>query len=1037
MSPTHDEVRRYLVEELKKDLVGPGTSDEELTDSPTLHYLAGILYPINTTIDVEEDDDSNQAPSDDEPELDSGALISASSNPSSIGMTFVVKIGESIALQVKAAKYTPEKDPTNQYTIWKRHELEIQPIIYQVTVSKNEPIPVPGTDNLELLVRVRERGSTAVVTVTLINRYKTESKAHISAEHCFFQPSIEASAEDGKTSIFLARQINRAGLQDPDRELYDLLYRHAPEFAIGHGCSVEWESEDNQTATHVHTAIIPGYEILQISPDSAVEYKALEMKFLASAKKKQLVEELQKISSAYAIWISEQKNLIPALPGKMQTVATKNTEKCSQVLARIESGITLLEKNEKARESFQLANQSMLTQRARIVWMKQKADSRPATPVLGEDHRWRPFQLAFMLMCLESIENPHDETRFIVDLLWFPTGGGKTEAYLGLTAFTIFLRRFTHKEHGGGVTVLMRYTLRLLTIQQFQRAATLIMACETIRLSMPQRLGHEPISLGLWVGGSATPNSLKEAKSALTELINGERVLEGNPYQILSCPWCGKKLLPKNYQISTSMKIQCPNSDCDFTSGMPLFLVDEDIYSHSPSLLIGTVDKFARMPWMAQVSKIFGRGTNEALPPELIIQDELHLISGPLGTLVGLYETAIDILCQKDGIPPKIIASTATIRRADEQCKNLFNRSLTQFPPAALDARDTFFSKQISRDEKPGRLYIGINAPGKSMKTALLRIYAVLLQKIFTHRGEIDLRDPYWTLVGYFNSMRELGGAVRLAEDDVRERIRVLAMREDGDKKVRFLNNIGELNSRLGADEIPDRLDAMSIEMNNSGAIDVLLATNMISVGVDIDRLGLMVVTGQPKMSSEYIQATSRVGRKYPGLIITLYNWTRPRDRSHYERFVGYHSAIYSHVEPTSVTPYSSRARDRGLHGVFISLVRHMMKEMTPEEAAVNFSPGHPTVGKIIDLIVERVSIIDASESEDTRKELEVIVKQWNRLASTGTLNYGPSYKNEDLPHLIHPAEKKVQDSLMFPTLNSLRDVEGQSGLFSMSSRRE
>jgi hypothetical protein len=583
----------------------------------------------------------------------------------------------------------------------------------------------------------------------------------------------------------------------------------------------------------------------------------------------------------------------------------------------------------------------------------------------------------------------------------------------------------------------MRYTLRLLTIQQFQRAATLIMACETIRLSMPKRLGQDAISLGLWIGGSATPNSLKEAKSALNELLDGERVLEGNPYQILSCPWCGKKLSPRDYQISASLKIQCPNNNCDFASGMPLFLVDEDVYSHRPSLLIGTVDKFARMPWMAQVSEIFGRGDKELLPPELIIQDELHLISGPLGTLVGLYESAIDILCLKDGMPPKIIASTATIRRAGEQCKSLFSRSITQFPPSALDARDTFFSKQVSRDEKPGRLYVGINAPGKSMKTALLRIYAVLLQKIFTHQGEIHLRDPYWTLVGYFNSMRELGGAVRLAEDDVRERIRVLAMREDGDKRVRFLDTIAELNSRLGADEIPDRLEAMSLEMSTSGAIDVLLATNMISVGVDIDRLGLMVVTGQPKMSSEYIQATSRVGRKYPGLVITLYNWTRPRDRSHYERFVGYHSAIYSHVEPTSVTPYSSRARDRGLHGVFISLVRHMMNDMTPEDAAVNFSPEHPMVRKIIDLIVERVAIIDPSEAEDTRKELGMIVKRWNRLAGTGTLNYGPSYKNEDLLHLIHPAEKAIIDPLMFPTLNSLRDVEGQSGLFSMSSRKE
>jgi hypothetical protein len=336
----------------------------------------------------------------------------------------------------------------------------------------------------------------------------------------------------------------------------------------------------------------------------------------------------------------------------------------------------------------------------------------------------------------------------------------------------------------------------------------------------------------------------------------------------------------------------------------------------------------------------------------------------------------------------------------------------------------------------PGRLYVGINAPGRSMKTALLRIYALMLQKIFSHHGADKSRDPYWTLVGYFNSMRELGGAVRLTEDDVRERMRVLAMREGGDKKTRDLNNIAELNSRLNAKEIPDRLKAMAFEMTDDGAIDVLLATNMISVGVDIDRLGLMVVNGQPKVSSEYIQATSRIGRKFPGLVLTLYNWSRPRDRSHYERFVSYHSAIYSHVEPTSVTPFSSRARDRGLHGVFISLVRHLISEMKAEDAAVNFSPDHPRIGKIIDMILERVAVIDPSEVEDTRKELELIMARWDQLAATGTLNYGPSYSNLDLLHLMHSAEESLQDPLVFPTLNSLRDVEGQSGLFPMRPQR-
>ncbi len=1028
MSPTHDEVRRYLIEELNKDLIGPGKVDEELNDPPTVHYLTGILFPDNTKVDADQDDDSNQMSSDDEDEIDVGTLIAASSNPSSIGLTFIVKGGVDIIITIRTAIYEPETDKTNQRKIWKRREVEINPINFRISGSVIDKKNVaPG---LGLMIRVRKRVDSAVVTISLINKNKTENASDTPNELCFFQPSIEVNTSENDP-VFLARQLTRTGLQDPDRDLYDLLYRHAPEFAVGHGCSVEWVALDSRGATQIRTSIIPAFEILQISPDLEQKFPAQEMKFLAFADKLGLIKELLLLSSAYAAWINEQDTMLGLLSEKERVIAAKNLATCRQVALRIEKGIRLIERDDLVQEAFQLANRSMLIQRSRIVWMKQKPDARSESPVLSEEHRWRPFQLAFMLMSLSSVADPTDEDRLNVDLLWFPTGGGKTEAYLGLSAFTIFLRRFRNKEAGIGVTVLMRYTLRLLTIQQFQRAATLIMACETIRREIPHRLGSDPISLGLWVGGSATPNSLRDAGSALTKLLSGERVLEGNPYQILNCPWCGTKLTPRDYKISENMTIQCPNDNCDFMSGMPLYLIDDDIYSRRPSLLIGTVDKFARMPWAARVSEIFGRGSKYNFPPELIIQDELHLISGPLGTLVGLYESAIDVLCQRENIPPKIIASTATIRRAGEQCKSLFNRGLTQFPPPALDARDTFFAKEVSRDTKPGRLYVGIFAPGKSMKTALLRIYAVLLQKIFSHSGEKDLRDPYWTLIGYFNSMRELGGAVRLVEDDVRERIRVLSTREN--EKQRFIESIEELNSRLGSDEIPQRLNAMAAEIGQPDVLDVLLATNMISVGVDVDRLGLMVVTGQPKMSSEYIQATSRIGRKFPGLVVTIYNWTRPRDRSHYERFVGYHSAIYSNVEPTSVTPFASRARDRGLHGVFISLVRHLLLGMAPEEAAVAFSPTHPEVQKIIDIILERVEAIDPTEVDDTRQELELICKRWDILCQTGTLYYGPSLSNPDLPHLIHQAEANMEGSLSMATLNSLRDVEGQSGLFPMT----
>ncbi len=307
---------------------------------------------------------------------------------------------------------------------------------------------------------------------------------------------------------------------------------------------------------------------------------------------------------------------------------------------------------------------------------------------------------------------------------------------------------------------------------------------------------------------------------------------------------------------------------------------------------------------------------NPLRPPDLIIQDELHLISGPLGTLVGLYETAIDRLCtwEVNGkkIRPKVVCSTATIRRANDQVYALFLRNLNIFPPTGLEIGDNFFSLQRKSSEKtPGRKYIGVCAPGRRLKAALIRVYIAFLssaQVLFEKHG-LDA-DPWMTLVGYFNSLRELGGMKRLVDDDVRTRLRKMADRGLANRTLYTPDTVKELTSRLGSGAIPEILDLLEsrfdpvileqIKTRKSGGgeyvarpLDVLLATNMISVGVDVPRLGLMVVAGQPKTTAEYIQATSRVGRKHPGLVCTVFNWARPRDLSHYETFEHYHSTFW------------------------------------------------------------------------------------------------------------------------------------------------
>ncbi len=525
----------------------------------------------------------------------------------------------------------------------------------------------------------------------------------------------------------------------------------------------------------------------------------------------------------------------------------------------------------------------------------------------------------------------------------------------------------------------MRYTLRLLTIQQFQRASALVCACEVIRRTDESKWGNEPFRAGLWVGQKTTPNTTEAAAEAIQQEHGGKYKGRGSgsPAQLTNCPWCGSKINPgRDIKVERFAKGRCRTISfcgdvlgrCPFSAknspleGIPVLVVDEEIYRRLPSLLIATVDKFAQMPWNGTVQMLFGQVDGyctrhgfrspeiedsdthpkkdrfpsaktipHALlrPPDLIIQDELHLISGPLGTLVGLYETAVDKLCSwtVDGktVRPKLIASTATIRKAGDQVHATFLRKVSVFPPNGLEVGDNFFALQRAPSEQyPGRRYLGICAPGRRLKVALIRVYVALLsaaQALYEKKAYGLEVDAWMTLLGYFNSMRELGGMRRLVDDDVRTRLGKMDQRG---LVRRTLYSIDELTSRKDSTDIPDVLDHLEVafdpqsearrkELQRKGHIkelpkrplDVLLATNMVSVGVDVQRLGLMVVGGQPKTTAEYIQATSRVGRKHPGLVFTVYNWTRPRDLSHYERFEHYHATFYNHVEALSVTPFA------------------------------------------------------------------------------------------------------------------------------------
>lgn len=630
-----------------------------------------------------------------------------------------------------------------------------------------------------------------------------------------------------------------------------------------------------------------------------------------------------------------------------------------------------------------------------------------------------------------------------MDLLWFPTGGGKTEAYLAITAFQIFLRRLndSRRRNEGGVDVIMRYTLRLLTVQQFQRAASLITACDMLRQKDSKTLGTARISVGLYVGGDATPNRMEAARSTLKEEYAGETP-KSTPRQLLRCPVCGAELQSQAYKadpVVSRIDITCSAKGCE-TAGIPLpvLTVDDTLYAAPPSLLIGTIDKFAQLPRRTDMRGLFG--LDGGLRPGLIIQDELHLISGPLGSMTGLYETAIDILCTDSGFRPKIIGSTATIGQAARQVRALFDRSVLQFPPPGFDAGDSFFA--VRDDTGPDRLYVGLSNAGRSPKFALQAAVAAILQsaQAMRLRGDVAPKDidPYWTCVAYFNSLRELGGAYVLMQDDVPRQMQFLASRMGNAMRSLEMPPV-ELSSRMSSRELPKILQGLEASLPDDDdpyadpPKDSVLASNMISVGVDVPRLGLMVVNGQPKSTAEYIQASSRVGRGMPGLVFTLYNASRPRDLSHFEHFRGYHGALYRRVEATSVTPWAPRARDKALHAVIGAAVRHAIPGLVGDDDAALFDPANPEVVRLVHTIIQRIDRGSCGvETSDAAIQLREIVDQWAgwsaEARAAGTkLKYWEKKApfGKTAPHLMYAAEEgKARGLRGWPTPNTMRDVE-------------
>jgi hypothetical protein len=975
--------RGRLVDYLERQLIGPVDGPwETVRGFPTKRYLMGILFPQDTRAEVELlDEDADTVATEGEAVAEDPVALSGQWLPSSIGISFFAEAGTELSCAVWGARYERSTDRRISYR---------RIPIAEPDRPETQPLPCED-DSVEVLdgraeirIRAREIGDGTLYTATLVNLRALGDEPDPAPEDCLFQVGLSLTATSGV--ILEYPSVALIGSDEEEQELR-LHHRAHKTFAVGHGCAAGWGAAVEST-THVRSETMPRRVVPAVvaNPPADVDDGVLSPARLGdeTCGWETVRAELIGFVDVYETFVRTQA-LREDVPVHMEAARTRVVARLERAVARMRAGITALD-DDIVRCAFRLANRAMAIQRARGKLVTARTDRGRHTELAMEaapdgDFRWHPFQLAFLLLTLPSLADPAHDDRTNVDLIWFPTGGGKTEAYLAVAATEIFLRRLRLGPRGGGTAVLTRYTLRLLTTQQFERAAATICACELLRAEDPQTLGDEFISIGLWVGERSAPNHYADAYDRFRTQRQADQ--PQNPFQLDRCPWCGTGIFPtlgsehdEDYGIVADLgnfAFRCPHDACPFHAELPVQVVDEALYEMPPTLLLGTVDKFTQLVWRSDGGAFFGdRG--RCVPPSLIIQDELHLLSGPLGTTVGVYEAAIEALCAREGTDPKIVASTATIRRAGEQVKGLFaGRDVVVFPPAGVDASDSFFAR-VDPDSD-GRLYVGVMAQSHTLATAMVHLSAALLQGVAEVDMDDRLRDAYWTLVAYHNSLRELGRTVTLARDDVPARIGAITSTEAQARPLED-EDVVELTGNIT--ETSDLLRQLAEPAGSDGAISVLACTNMLSVGVDVPRLGLMVVNGQPKTASEYIQATSRVGRSAdrPGLVVALLTSTKPRDRSHYENFHPFHSALYRHVEPTSVTPWSPPSRRRALHAAFTLLVRHL-GGLERNGDAHRFRRESPAAARARQIVLDAVAAADPEEVDETAVALDSCAQEW------------------------------------------------------------
>lgn len=1038
--------QEVALKHIRSAYMGPegGPNEVIVNGRPSLQYSVGMLFPPEScsspetesleTSDADEVVDADVVEGEVE-DLEAGIPLAEDWRPSSVAISFVTD-AKTIRCEFTGGTYAPiEIDGPPQ---WRRTPFALRDLELSADAPPQEHDV--GDVTVQIGSRWRPYGDASLVTVHA--RVLTPATGDNKADAALMLYQVALAAVPGPGGQFLEYDTSSALDADTESSELRLRYANRKNYAVGHGMAADWELIDGACAKvfidPVPSFVVPAVETVSFDPES-VEAQALRLDFLSSidSATEPVADALDEFVDAFKRWVKQQEDRVAGY-GSSARIAEGIVERSRTAADRMQATVDLLRSPSRTnlRTAFALAMAAMRLQ------MRQARISEGKDPSSLAEPTWRPFQLGFILVSLASTVDENHEDRELVDLIWYPTGGGKTEAYLGLAAIEMFRRRLDYGAAGGGTAVVTRYTLRLLTAQQLHRASALVCAMELLRrsdqIADDRARGMAPFSIGLWVGNQVTPGSRADARRALERLLKAARPEEANRFQVESCPWCSASLLPNTHSadpnhygiraVGNDVVIGCVSETCEFHGELPVSVVDDVIYEHPPTFLLATVDKFARMQFKPDAGRLLGLGTTFR-QPSMIIQDELHLLSGPLGTTVAVFDAAIQILARKDGITPKIVASTATIRASAEQVKGLYGREVALYPPSGLEDDRNFFSRPVASGE--GRLYLGLMPQSVSQASAVIAAAVPLLElPEVVGTGEVTTKDAYWTAVMYHNSLRELGRTGTLVVDDVNARLAARADRLGLPFRGVRPDRVLELTSRRGPEELPKDLRELGRGIDTTDqAVDVVLSSNMLSVGIDVPRLALMLMVGQPKTTSEYIQATSRVGRgDVRGIVATLFRSNRARDRSQFETFRGYHESLYRTVEPTSVTPWSLASRERSLAGALVMLIRQYFGKYASNDAAGYLDLGDSNARSAIEEIVvefgAQVAKSDEVEVEETVAQLRLLLADWDRRAGEA---------RGDGAGMTYERSKNIDDALLktfgqpgegWLVANSMRSVD-------------